>query len=54
MQTSIQEAFLEACTALGESLVRERLMGKLIAEAQAKAQEAPKPEAAASDTGATP
>jgi hypothetical protein len=42
MQINIEQAFAEACTALGESIVRERLLSKAL---MAEQQKAAKPEA---------
>ncbi len=38
MQVSIEDAYAEACTALGEAIVRERLLNKALAEQQPDAE----------------
>lgn len=35
MNVTLDDAYAEACRALGESIVRERLLSKALAEAQA-------------------
>lgn len=41
MNITLDEAYREACTALGEALVRERLLSKALAEQAADTTEMP-------------
>lgn len=41
MNVTIEQAYAEACQALGESIVRERLLSKALAEAQASQPQEP-------------